>query len=90
MVNGQWVTGKTPQELVNKALTYQPAEKQGQTVKEYIENFNIDEEIMLWWGETTSTEREKRGLPFDNIREHYDDLKCWLKNLQKVCNKMPY
>ena len=59
-------------------------------LEEYLENFDIDEEIMLWWGETTERQREQRGLPFDNIREHYDDLESWKKHIKKACEKMPF
>lgn len=56
----------------------------------YIDNFDIDDEVMLWWGESNSLSRAEKGLPFNNIREHYDDLEDWLKQLQRICDKMPY
>ncbi len=59
-------------------------------LQEYIDNFDINEEIMLWWGETTSREREKRGLPFDNIKDHYEDYEAYLGKLQKACDMMPF
>ena len=55
-------------------------------LQEYINDFNINEEVLLWW-----PNREKgRGVPFDNVKEHYEDYEAYLKNLQKVCDKMPF
>ena len=59
-------------------------------LQEYLDNFDIDDEIMLWWAETTSKQREERGLPFDNIKEHYEDLEQWKNFMQGICNLMPF
>ena len=58
-------------------------------LQEYIDGFDINEEVMLWWrdGEDAA---HKNGVPFDNIRDHYDDYKNYLKYIQKVCKAMPY
>ena len=61
-----------------------------ESLQRYLEDFDIDEEVMLWWSETTSKERSKRGLPFDNIRQHYEDLESWLDRLKEVCKNVPY
>ena len=58
--------------------------------QKYIDNFDIDQEIMLWWAETTEKQRKERGLPFDNIKEHYEDLESWKNFMQGVCYKLPY
>lgn len=54
--------------------------------QEYIDNFDIDEEVCLYWKNGANG----NGVPFNNIREHYNDLEDWLKWLQSICNKMPY
>lgn len=58
-------------------------------LQEYIDNFDINEEVLLWWQNGIEFTREKR-VPFDNIKEHYEDYEAYLEMLQKACNKMPY
>lgn len=55
-------------------------------LQDYIDNFDIDEEVALWW----SNGKPGNGVPFANMREHYNDLEDYLKWLQGICNKMPY
>lgn len=55
-------------------------------LQDYIDNFDIDEEVSIWW----PNGRPGNGVPFDNMREHYNDLEDYLKWLQGICNKMPY
>lgn len=55
-------------------------------LQEYINDFNINEEVLLWW----PNGKKGRGVPFDNVKEHYEDYEAYLKNLQKVCDKMPF
>lgn len=58
-------------------------------LQQYINDFDINENVIMWWqyGEETA---KTRNVPFDNIKEHYEDYEAYLKNLQKVCNKMPF
>ncbi len=42
--------------------------------REYVENFDSNEEVALWW----HNGQKGRGVPFDNMKEHYDDLEDWL------------
>lgn len=55
-------------------------------LQDYIDNFDIDEEVALWWPNGCPG----NGVPFANMREHYNDLEDYLKWLQGICNKMPY
>lgn len=55
-------------------------------LQEYIDNFDINENVSMWW----EGGRPGRGVPFDNMKEHYEDYEAYLKRLQKVCDKMPY
>ena len=55
-------------------------------LQEYIDNFNINAEVVLWW----SNGEKCGGVPFDNIKQHYEDLEDWLNWLQEICNGMPY
>jgi hypothetical protein len=38
----------------------------------------------MWWQDGG------KGLPFANIRDHYDDLEDWVEGLQDICDKMPH
>lgn len=55
-------------------------------MQEYIDGFDINHEVAIWWPDG----KPGRGVPFANMREHWDDLEDWLKWLQRVCDKMPY
>lgn len=55
-------------------------------LQDYIDNFDINAEVLLWWQDG----KPGNGVPFDNVMDHYRDYEEWLKWLQKVCNKMPY
>ena len=52
-------------------------------LKEYIDGFDIDERVMLWWQDGRDTARAK-GVPFSNIREHYEDYEAYLKKLSRI------
>jgi len=52
-------------------------------LNEYLDNFDIDEEVMLWW-RNGSDAAHKSGVPFDNTREHYEDLEAWVKELKRI------
>lgn len=58
-------------------------------LRDYLDNFDIDDEIMAWWGNSTPATRSASGLPFDNIREHYNDLESWVEWMKEVCDGMP-
>lgn len=55
-------------------------------LQEYIDDFDIDGNVMSWW----QGGKPGEGVPFSNIREHYNDYEDYLKWLQKICDKMPY
>lgn len=52
-------------------------------LEEYIDGFDIDDEVMLWWQNGRDAAHTK-GVPFDNIREHYEDYEAYLKELRRV------
>ncbi|MBO7684868.1 MAG: hypothetical protein J6Y20_04870 [Lachnospiraceae bacterium] len=56
-------------------------------LQKYIEDFDIDEEVMLWWSHGRDAALAA-GVPFDNTREHYEDLESWLKELQEICDQL--
>lgn len=58
-------------------------------LQKYINDFDVNEKVMAWW-ENGVNYAHSKGVPFDNIKEHYEDYECWLKELQIVCNGMPY
>ena len=51
----------------------------------HLENFNINEEVLLWW-------EDKRGskTPFNNVKEHYEDLEEWRDEYLRIARDMPY
>lgn len=53
-------------------------------LQEYIDNFDINDEVLMWWQDGG------KGLPFANIRDHYDDIEDWVEGLQDICDKMPH
>lgn len=55
-------------------------------LQKYIDDFDINEEVLKWWQGGVPG----RGVPFDNVKEHYEDYEAYLEGLQKVCNKMPF
>ncbi len=55
-------------------------------LQEYIDNFDINEEVLLWWQDG----RPGKGVPFANVKEHYEDYEAYLEKLQKACDKMPF
>lgn len=56
-------------------------------LQEYIDGFDINETVSLWW--PNGRKIEGKGVPFDNITEHYKDYEDYLKWLQGVCDGMP-
>lgn len=60
-----------------------------ESLQEYIDNFDINENVLLWWREGEDYAHAK-GVPFDNIEDHYNDYREYLEGLQQVCNALPY
>lgn len=56
-------------------------------LEEYIENFDINEEVLMWWENGIHKAHEK-GVPFNNIKDHYDDYEAYLKNLRSVAQQL--
>ena len=57
-------------------------------LQKYIDDFDVNENVMMWWREGENTAHE-RGVPFYNIKDHYEDYENYLQWLQKICDKMP-
>ena len=55
-------------------------------LQEYIDNFDINETVLSWW----QNGQPGNGVPFDNVKEHYEDYEDFLEKLQKACDKMPF
>ena len=58
-------------------------------LQEYIDNFDINEQVMNWWRDGEDEARE-RGVPHATIVDHYEDYRDYLDWLQKVCDGMPF
>ena len=61
----------------------EPTKKQ---LQKYIDEFDINYNVSIWW----PNGEKGKGVPFDNMKEQYEDYEAYLKRLQKVCNKMPF
>ena len=48
--------------------------------REYVDNFDVDNEVVLWW----PNGQPGKGVPFSNIREHYEDLEEWLSWMKDI------
>ncbi len=48
----------------------------------YVEDYDMDEEVILWW----PNGKPGRGVPFANIREHYEDLEDWLNWMKDIAS----
>lgn len=51
-------------------------------VIETLKSYDVNEECMLWWG--------GRGVPFDNIKDLYDDIENWKNKFIEIAEGMPY
>ena len=54
-------------------------------LEEYVENFDINEEVLMWWRNGSGN-----GLPFANIRDHYNDLEKYIDSIHDVCYLLEY
>ena len=50
----------------------------------YLKSFDVNDETLLWW----SDGKPGPGVPFDNIRDLYDDIDKWRKWMLGVANQM--
>lgn len=55
-------------------------------LQEYINSFDINANVLLWWEDGTPG----NGVPFDNVKEHYEDYEAYIERLQAICDKMPF
>ena len=55
-----------------------------QAFKVYVEEFDIDNEVSIWWPDG----QPGKGVPFNNIRELYDDIDDWVKWLKDIIRVM--
>ena len=55
-----------------------------ESLKTYLDNFDIDEEVAIWW----PNGQKGTGVPFDNMRDHYEDISEWLMYMKKIADNM--
>lgn len=48
-----------------------------------LEDYDVNEETVLWWN-------SGRGVPFDNIKDLYEDIENWKNKFIKIAEGMPY
>ena len=58
-------------------------------LEEYIDGFDINEEVMNWWRDGEDKARAN-GVPHATIADHYQDYEEYLDTLREVCKNMPY
>lgn len=54
-------------------------------LQEYVDNFDINEEVLMWWRNGSGN-----GLPFANIRDHYNDLEEYIDHIADICDMLEY
>ena len=54
-----------------------------QCLCDYIKSFDINENVLMWWQHGKSSD-----VPFDNIKEHYEDYEEWLDGLMDIADEM--
>lgn len=52
--------------------------------REYVENYDIDNEVYIWWPDG----QPGKGVPFDNIRDLYNDIEEWVDWLKDIIRIM--
>jgi hypothetical protein len=67
------------------------AELSKDCLQEFIDDFDINNEVLIWWqpGDPFNYVKPGSKTPFSNVKQHYEDLEEWLDNLQEICNGMP-
>ena len=55
--------------------------------REYVEGFDINENVRMWWAEGETKARES-GLPFSSPAEHVEDYKAWVAWLENIVRVM--
>jgi hypothetical protein len=51
-------------------------------VLEYLDDYDVNEECILWWNSGKS--------PFSNIKALYEDIEQWLEDFKEIAYNMPY
>lgn len=51
-------------------------------VFEYLDDFDINNETLLWWNSGRA--------PFSDIKALYEDIEKWVENFKAIAYKMPY
>lgn len=51
-------------------------------VLEYLDDYDVNEECLLWWNSGKS--------PFSNIKALYEDIEQWLEDFKEIAYNMPY
>ncbi len=54
-------------------------------LEKYVDNFDINEEVLMWWSNGRGN-----GLPFANIRDHYNDLEKYIDHIDDVCDLLEH
>ena len=68
----------------NMIITIDVSDDWKKEFKDYVEDFDIDNEVCIWWPDG----QPGRGVPFNNIRELYDDIEGWVKWLKDIIRVM--
>ena len=52
---------------------------------EYLNDFDINERVVMWW-----RDGKDPSVPFNNVRDPYDDYEEWVDKMRSIANSMPY
>lgn len=53
---------------------------------DYLDNFDINNEVLGWWEHGVPGP----GVPFDNVRDHYNDVEEWVIRMKDIAEELEY
>lgn len=51
-------------------------------LSDYLDDFDINEHVVAWW--PNGVKDPSKGVPFDNIKEHYEDYEVWVMKMKTI------
>ena len=57
-------------------------ELSAECLSDFLDDFDINEHVVEWW--PNGVKDPSKGVPFDNIKEHYEDYEAWLEEMRGI------
>lgn len=55
-------------------------------LSDYLDDFDINEHVVAWW--PNGVKEPSKGVPFDNIKKHYEDYEAWIARMRKIADSL--